>query len=565
MHRVVKAHLDSFIDSFSLAGMEESAQFERFVNYSVILSRTPVTPELDDISTGPGDDGMDGVAVIIDDEVVISNKDAESVFSGAKRQHEVEVVFVQSKRSDSFDLGDFLKFKESILRFVNSEKYQVPDEVQMGARSVFDVTMNNVPKIRLGKPNLTVRYVTTGVYKSPDAIESAKRDFESQILELGLFQTIDIGFIGRDELTALWVATYSGVDARLEMFSNAPMPKITGIDEAYLAIVKAREFVNKLLLSADGSLRGQVFEENVRAFLGSENEVNQSIADTLKSGENASRFPVLNNGITIVSPDVRVQGTILHLTNFQIVNGCQTSNILYHNRNRLDDNTMVTLKVVETTSEDVFSQLVRATNSQTKIDEKQFLSLRPIVKKIEAYFNTYEGQDSRIYFERRDRQYVDKGIPDFRVFNIHNVAKCITAMFLQRPDLSFKYPKIMYAELADKIFADDNREIAFYSACLVLYRLHILVANSILPQNMRRFKWHILLLARAIVAGKEVPFLNSAAMESHCQKLVKAFCQAGEAATRPLQRAVEIIGTLGDVTDDRLKRQAITDEMLSKV
>src|SRR5690606_28438435 len=61
--------------------------------------------------------------------------------------------------------------------------------------------------------------------------------------------------------------------------------------------------------------------------------------------------------------------------------------------------------------EDVFSDLVRATNSQTKVDETQFISLRPIVKRIESYFNTYKGQDGRIFFERRERQYIGKDVP----------------------------------------------------------------------------------------------------------------------------------------------------------
>lgn len=565
MHRIVKAHLDSFVRNFGLDGMPEPAQFERFSNYAVIASRTASSYDLEDVTTGEGDDGTDGIAVIIDEDIVISEEDAESTFSAAKRNHDVEVLFIQAKRSDSFDLGEFLKFKESILKFVNVDDYAVNDDVQAAARKVFDVAMTNVPKIRSGKPSLTARYVATGVYKEPDALEVAKREFENQLRELGLFSSIDIQFIGRDQLTSLWVATYSGVSAQLEMFSNAPMPAIAGINEAYLSIVRAREFVDKLLLTPDGNLRGQVFEENVRAFLGTENQVNQSIATTLNSGMGASRFPVLNNGITIVSPDVRVQGTTLHLENYQIVNGCQTSNMLFENRAALDDTIMVTLKVVETANEDVFSELVRATNSQTRVDETQFLSLRPVVKQIEQYFNTYEGLDGRLYFERRDRQYIGKDIPAIRIFNLHTAAKCVAAMFLQRPDLSFKYPKKMYVELAPAMFADDNKEIVFYAACLALYRLHLLVANSTLPQNMRRFKWHILVLVRAVVAGKDIPRLNSRQIEPYCQKLVDAFCQHGDAATEPLREAVKIVESFGEVTNDRLKRQTIMDEMLAKI
>jgi len=201
------------------------------------------------------------------------------------------------------------------------------------------------------------------------------------------------------------------------------------------------------------------------------------------------------------SPDVRVQGTTLHISNFQIVNGCQTSHVLYEHRDALTDDFMVTLKVVETTDEDVFSELVRATNSQSKIEESQFLSLSPIAKRVEAYFNTYEGQDGRLYFERRDRQYVEKGIAAIRVVSLHNAAKCVCAMFLRRPDLSFKYPKRMYEDFGSRIFNEENREIIYYASALTLYRFHLLTPNNVIPQNMRRFKWHILPVAAAIIVG----------------------------------------------------------------
>ena len=48
------------------------------------------------------------------------------------------------------------------------------------------------------------------------------------------------------------------------------------------------------------------------------NPVNIAIAETINRPYSSTRFPVLNNGITVVSPDVRVQGSTLHLENFQI-------------------------------------------------------------------------------------------------------------------------------------------------------------------------------------------------------------------------------------------------------
>ncbi|MCL5061227.1 MAG: AIPR family protein [Candidatus Thermoplasmatota archaeon] len=563
MHRIVKAHLDSFVKSFGLEAEDEANQFEKFATHCVVASRFSSSFDIDDVTTSAADDGIDGVALVIDEAVCASLEDAQATFNTARRNHDVDVMFVQGKRSENFGLGDFLKFKEAILRFFTQTPYTVEDEVLLNARQIFDVVLQEVPKVRNGKPSLTVRFVTTGLYRQPHALETALTDFVTQLDELGLFADTDVKFIDRDELTELWVGTYSGINASLDLFSNAALPAIAGIDEAYLAVVKASDFVKNLLVTPDGNLRTQVFEENVRSFLGMDNPVNQSIAATLNSGA-ATRFPVLNNGITIVSPDIRLQGNTLHLTNFQIVNGCQTSNVLYENQEHLQD-IMVNVKVVETQNEDVFSELVRATNSQSKVEDIQFISLRPIIKRVEQFFNTYEGNEGRLYFERRDRQYVGLDIPATRIYSVHSAAKCVTAMYCERPDLSARYPKRMYEELTETIFAEDTKELVFYAACLTMYRFTLLVSNSVIPQNMKRFKWHMLPVVRALICGKGVKPINSRQVEQSAQKIVDVMAQHGSAATDIFAKFVTICQSLGEVTADRLKRQAILAEMLAQV
>lgn len=563
MHRIVKAHLESFVSSFSLEADDEAKQFEKFAAYTVISNRFSGSFDLDDVVTGDGDEGIDGIAIVIDEVITASIEDAEGVFVTPRRNHDVDMVFIQAKRSEAFDLGDFLKFKEGVLRFATASPYSATDEVLIEVRGMFDVVLDQVPKLRNGRPSLIARFVTTGIYQKPDALEVALKDFHRQATSLGIFHEVDIKFVDRDELTRMWVGTYSGVNASLPTFSTAALPNITGIDEAYLAVVKASDFVNNLLTTEDGNLRTQVFEENVRSYLGLDNAVNQSIAATLASSA-ASRFPVLNNGITIVSPDVQLQGNTLHLTNFQIVNGCQTSNVLFENRAALGD-VMVNIKIVETQLEDVFSELVRATNSQTKVEDTQFLSLRPIVRKVEQYFNTYEGAEGRLYLERRDRQYVGQDIPNTRIFSLHNAAKCVAAMLCGRPELAYRYPKTMYEELTEVIFSDDTKEIVFYAACLTMYRFTLLVSNNTIPQNLKRFKWHMLPLVWAIVNGKDGVRLNSRAAEKGAQAVINVMGQHGSRASETFNRIAEICTGLGEVTADRLKRQAILQEMLALI
>lgn len=562
MHRIIKAHLDSFVKSFALEADDDAAKFEKFTAHCIISNRYSGNFDLDDVVTGEDDDGIDGIALVIDESVATTTEDVQSIFETARRNHDVDLVFIQAKRTEGFDLGDFLKFKEGVLRFTAQNPYGATDETLKEARAMFDLIVDEVPKLRNGRPSLTARFVTTGVYQKPEALETALREFEKQVSELGLFHETDIKFVDREDLTRLWVSTYTGIQASLPIFSHAALPDILGIDEAYLAVVKASDFVDNLLVTPEGNLRGQVFEENVRSFLGEDNVVNASIGATLAS-DAASRFPVLNNGITLVCPDVKLQGTTMHLSNYQIVNGCQTSNMLFQNRYHLGE-VMVNIKVVKTQLEDVFADLVRATNSQSKVEDTQFLSLKPLIKSVEQYFNTYEGVESRLYLERRDRQYVGLGIPATRIFPLNNAAKCVAAMWCNKPELAGRYPKQMYDELKETMFADNVKESVYYAACVTMYRFNLLVSNSTIPQNMKRFKWHMLTLARAMICGSSAPLqLNSKQAEQAAQKIIGIMGQHSAAATDIFTKIVNVCRDLGEVSGDRLKRQAILQEMLS--
>ncbi|EOL9014321.1 AIPR family protein [Cronobacter malonaticus] len=566
MHKIVQAHLENFAKSFGLEAHDQDTQFEMFSNKAILTPHICTDFELDDVTTSNADDGTDGIAVIIDEELCLSPEDASAIFAKPKRNHDVEIIFIQSKTSESYDLGEYLKFKESVLRLINIETpYEANDELQKNVRKIFEIVIKNVPKVRGGKPKIYAKYVTTGVYRKPKEFESAKKRFHADIEDVGFFSEITVDFIDRDKLTKLWVDTYSNVNAELPTFSLAPLPSINGIDEAYLAVVKAEDYVRNLLLTEDGTLRGHVFFENVRSYLGMDNSVNEKIAETIKNKESASRFPVLNNGITIVSPDVRVQNNNIHLENFQVVNGCQTSNVLYECRDILDNNMMLNLKIVETSNEDVFSELVRATNSQTKVDENQFLSLKPIAKKVEAYFDSFDGQDARLFLERRDRQFAGRDIPAIRIFPLNLAVKCVASVFFRRPDLAYRYPQRMYEQLADKIFADDIKEIVYYTSCLALYRFNLLTSNADIPQNIRKYKWHIIAIACFLVAGKEVPKPNAKRMESYCNKIIAKFSKHDAEVVKIFGRAVEIVTGAEDLSDDKMKRQSALDELIKSI
>jgi len=85
-----------------------------------------------------------------------------------------------------------LKFKEAILRFINSDEneYQAKDEVQQNAHSIFNACLKSVPKIRDGKPSLAAFYVSLVAHPTPRELEQARNEFKRQLEVLGYFSKI---------------------------------------------------------------------------------------------------------------------------------------------------------------------------------------------------------------------------------------------------------------------------------------------------------------------------------------------------------------------------------------
>ncbi|MEL7304299.1 MAG: hypothetical protein AAGJ56_00605, partial [Myxococcota bacterium] len=151
---------------------------------------------------------------------------------------------------------------------------------------------------------------------------------------------------------------------------------------------------------------------------------------------------------------------------------------------------------------------------------------------------------NRIYFERRERQYHGQPVPALRIFNLDAVAKGVTAMFLNRPDLASQYQKRMYETFERKLFSTDNREVIYYTASLVLYRIHLGVGNGAIPQNSRKVKWHMLPVVRVLLAGSDAPKPSSKKMDVYCQEIIAALNTTNDSMD-VLGQALKVIDSIG--------------------
>lgn len=122
----------------------------------------------------------------------------------------------------------------------------------------------------------------------------------------------------------------------------------------------------KALYKAHGN---RLFDQNIRLFLGArKGSVNAGIRDTLKDPNERGYFWAYNNGITIVATSYHVneKTNIVEMTEFSIVNGCQTTVSIGESTDTAANAVAVLGRVVAAKSDRVDS-IIRYTNSQTPI------------------------------------------------------------------------------------------------------------------------------------------------------------------------------------------------------
>jgi hypothetical protein len=117
MHKIVSSHLRRFAIEQSLDGLDESKQFERFSNFSIVFKFYPTRFDVSTITSEEDDCGIDGIAFVIDGELVITPDEARTIFKRPKKNIIVDIIFVQSKRSEKFERGEILKFGDGVSDF----------------------------------------------------------------------------------------------------------------------------------------------------------------------------------------------------------------------------------------------------------------------------------------------------------------------------------------------------------------------------------------------------------------------------------------------------------------
>lgn len=213
----------------------------------------------------------------------------------------------------------------------------------------------------------------------------------------------------------------------------------------------------------------RLFDRNVRLFLGvRKGSVNAGIAETLRDKSECLNFWAYNNGLTLICDEFKIDGSTVHLTNFSIVNGCQTAVSLAQGPKENAAGVSVLVKIIAASAE-IVDEVIRFTNSQNPIRTWDIASQDRTQRRLKNDFSNLSKP--YIYLTRRGsrpkgdlRRYRDAG--KLRQIKIDLVGQ-YAAAFRGRPVLAYKHKAFVFSRYHDDVFPPDARveEVLFEWLC----------------------------------------------------------------------------------------------------
>ena len=244
----------------------------------------------------------------------------------------------------------------------------------------------------------------------------------------------------------------------------------------------------------------QLYEKNVRQFLGNRRKINKGIADTLNN--NPDKFGLYNNGITIVVSNFAQQSSpdgVVTMYDPYVVNGCQTTRTIWQvldskleaGGSGQDDATQewkelasrggVVTKIVSSDEYEI-ENITRFTNSQNSVREQDFLALN---RGFRGWASEME-RDYTIFLEiqrggtaarkAREKQHPELQ-PMVDYVNAFDLIKVYGAGWIEVPGLAFNknqpflpnesvYKKIMDRQAPDPAFGSRDLYAAYKLKCV---------------------------------------------------------------------------------------------------
>jgi hypothetical protein len=212
--------------------------------------------------------------------------------------------------------------------------------------------------------------------------------------------------------------------------------------ESYIFLVKPKQ-IYELFEKYGHSL----FYKNIRNPL-SRSFFNEGIKKTIL--ENAVNFWYFNNGITAITSSIEPfyeDSTNATITGIQVINGAQTVFSLHfaykyaseEQRKKIDDNALVTFRIVKSGGDDFDLKVTRYTNSQNPVLERDFHANDDVQQRLQSDFLKKHG----IWYETRRGEFRKKP-KNVTLITNEQFAQAYLAYFINNPFLAKQSKKLIF-------------------------------------------------------------------------------------------------------------------------
>ncbi len=571
MDRITERYLSEFSTEHGLDCLDEAKRFEHLASFLVVKQHHNIHFDTEDVVVGDGEDnqngndghgtdtGIDGIAILVNGSLV-TDVDTLTQYSVESASLDVQFIFIQAERSSGFSAAKIGTFGTGVMDFFSEKPHLARNSRVAAAAEIQSAIYDMSPKFDdRGNPSCRLYYVTNGKWQDDGNLQARMDIVKDDLRNTVLFSTVDFTPIDATKLQALYRQTRNAVTKTVNFPNKIAVGDVAGVKEAYIGFLPSTEFV-KLITRDSGEMLPGLFDSNVRDWYGY-NEVNKEIQNTLKSEAN-DMFVLMNNGITLIARKLVPSGTRVSLTDFQIVNGCQTSHVLFENISLLSEKVMVPVRIISTDDEGVIKSIVRATNRQTEVREEQFFALQEFPKQLEQYFQSFDDPAKKLYYERRMCQYDRLAIEKVRIITEANVVRSFASLFLDEAHRTTRNYKSIRDKVAKEIFVKGHRLEPYYVAALMFYRLETLFRLKKLEPKYKPARFHIMMAAHMLTNSGQVPKMEANAMQAYCDALLATLWDQVE-SDRLLLEAADVVSRAaqGNFQRDNIRTEPFTKKV----
>lgn len=355
-----------------------SSSFDKGLRFGSKLVSQWLGVDADDadfiICDGSGDGGID-IAYL-----QRSDAPAESQSSDANAIEGDTWYLVQSKYGTAFSGSETITQEGlKVLRTLNGESPNLSDISRQVLEKLdtFRAQASDADRISL-------------VFATTDPIPQQDRHALDSIRTLGRERIIPNFDVEEVSLKTVWESLSDVEASKISVpLTGRFVEQTSGLLVGTVALTDLFAFL-QAYQNRTGSL-DQIYEKNVRKFLGNRRKINRGIKETLDT--TPEKFGLYNNGITIVVSDYLKAGDDITMDDPYIVNGCQTTRTIWQVldsrlnaggtgkggasvvdwRDRVNQGGVVT-KIVRSDEVEI-TNITRFTNSQNSVREQDFIAL----------------------------------------------------------------------------------------------------------------------------------------------------------------------------------------------